>query len=119
MRGLELMVVELEGQLYQNCNRKESFIVHWMHLTMIVGSISIDQFERLKAEFRQRDIKDYPGEDIEAMSSDFFTDYQRLNNAQAFEHNMLMIVIHKMMEAGNEDFKHFMRVLKVELNKYL
>ena len=45
---MESIDEDLETQLYENCQKTDSFIVHWMNLMLLVGSISIDRFDRIK-----------------------------------------------------------------------
>jgi hypothetical protein len=60
-------------QMYENCDDTETFIVHWMNLMLIVGSISIERFDKIKDSIKRRKIQDYSGEDVEAISTDYMS----------------------------------------------
>ena len=60
-------------QMYENCDDTETFIVHWMNLMLIVGSISIERFDKIKDSIKKRKMQDYSGEDVEAISTDYMS----------------------------------------------
>jgi hypothetical protein len=106
-------------QMYENCNEDETFIAHWMNLTMIMGSISVERFDMIKDSIKKRRIQDYSGEDVEALSSDFTSEWKRLHGARMYDHGLTLNMLKTIMESGNEDFRYGLRSLKEKLNKKL
>ena len=69
----------LENQMYENCPDDDTFISYWMNLMRLVGSISIDRFDKIKNRIKARNINQYPGQDISLMCSDFLSDWKELH----------------------------------------
>ena len=101
-----------EAQLYENCDPEESFIIHYMHFIQIRGTIDVDTFDRIKDRIRARHVGQYSGQDIEAMCSDYLSDWQELQDAQMYEFNLTSKMLRAILKAGNEDFRYQLRGLK-------
>ena len=113
---------ELETQLYENCKDDDSFIALWMNLTHIVRSVSIDRFDKVKDRIKSRKMSNYSGENVEAIVSDYLSDWKELHGAGLYDQNLTLTMLNTIMEAGgtvNEDFRHPLRDLKIKLNKKL
>jgi hypothetical protein len=106
-------------QMYENCDDDETFIVHWMNLMLIVGSISIERFDRIKDSIKARKIQNYAGEDVESISTDYVSEWKRLHGARMYDHGLTLTMLKTIMESGNEDFRYGLRALKDKLNKKL
>ena len=106
-------------QMYENCDDDETFIVHWMNLMLIVGSISIERFDRIKDSIKARKIQNYAGENVEAISTDYVSEWKRLHGARMYDHGLTLTMLKTIMESGNEDFRYGLRSLKDKLNKKL
>ena len=113
---------ELETQLYENCKDDDSFIAYWLNLTHIVRSVSIDRFDKVKDRIKSRKIANYAGENVEAIVTDFLSDWKELHGAGLYDQNLTLTMLNSIMEAGgtaNEDFRHPLRDVKLKLNKKL
>ncbi len=81
---------DLEKQLYNNCDKEDSFGPTWLHLIHIVRSVSIERFDKIKQVVKLRKISDYPGENIESLCDDFIQDWEDLHSARMYDHNLTM-----------------------------
>ena len=106
-------------QMYENCDAEETFIAHWMNLMMIVGSISVERFDMIKDSIKKRKIQNYSGEDVEAIATDYSSEWKRLHGARMYDHGLTLNMLKTIMESGNEDFRYGLRSLKEKLNKKL
>jgi hypothetical protein len=106
-------------QMYENCDDTETFIVHWMNLMLIVGSISIERFDKIKDSIKKRKMQDYSGEDVEAISTDYMSGWKNLHGARMYDHSLTLTMLKTIMQSGNEDFRYGLRSLKEKLNKKL
>ena len=113
---------DLEKQLYENCKDNDSFVAYWLHLINIESSVSINRFDKIKDRLKARKISEYEGENIEKLCTDFLGDFKELHGAGMYDNNLTLTMLNKIMEAGggsNEDFRHPLRSLKINLNKKL
>ena len=71
----------------------------------IIRSVSADQYDKMKDQLKQRSPSNYPGEDMEAMASDYLDDYKRLDGAGMYDHTLTLNMVQGMSEAneGDED----------------
>ena len=109
----------LEKLMYERVPPNGTFIEHWMELMHMVRPVSVEQFEKIKTTLRARSIKDYPGENVENMASDYITDWIELDGAGMYDHKLTRVMISKIMEGGgdnNEDFRSDLRVTKNKLS---
>lgn len=109
----------LENQMYENCPDDDTFISYWMNLMQIVGSISVDRFDKIKNRIKTRSVNQYSGQDITLMCSDFLSDWKELHGASMYDNNLTMNMLKQIMEAGTEDFRFELRGLKKNLDKKL
>ena len=110
---------ELEKQMYENCKDSDTFIIHWMNLMLIVGSVSMDRFDRIKEEIRRLKISNYPGENVPGMCTDFLAKWKVLHGAKVYDHSLTMVMLKSIMEAGNEDFRYEFRSTKSRMDQAL
>lgn len=110
---------DLETQLSENCSSEETFCMMWFHLCQILGSVSVDKFERIKDRIKDRKLAQYPGENLDAMCSDYLADFRVLHGARVFEWSLIMCMVREMMSGGNENFRFEMRDIKRDLDKTL
>ena len=82
---------ELRKSMYENCEKDASFGAHWFHLINIMGATNASKFDKIKNCLKLRKIEDYSGEDIEALASDYNTDYEELHDAGMYDHNLTMV----------------------------
>ena len=112
----------LKTQLYQNCKDEDSFVAYWFNLIHLVRSVSIDRFDRIKERIKNREISQYPNENIEDLVTDYIADWRELHGAGLYDQNLTMKMLNTLLEAGganNEDFRHPLRETKTKLNKKL
>lgn len=109
----------LEIQLYENCPEEESFIVHWMHLTQLLGDFSIDRFDRIRDALKKRLPTDYPGEDIEKLCSDYLADWQKLDRSGMYDHKLTLNMLDTILSAGDETFRYELRGIRIKLREAL
>ena len=111
----------LEKQLYEDSLEDDSFVALWFHLIRIVRSTSIDRFESIKTRIKGRSIANYAGEDVQALCSDYFEDWQELHSAKMYDFNLTSNMLTEIMKAGgnNEDFRFELRTMKSALTKKL
>jgi hypothetical protein len=110
---------ELKKRMNESCNDKDTFIVYWMNLMNMVRPATVGRFEKIKERVKNRKIKDYPGEDVEKIASDFLDDWKELEGAGLYDHNLTYSMVNIIMEGGgsnNEDFRSPLRELKEKLN---
>ena len=110
---------DLETQLSENCSSEETFCMMWFHLCQILGSVSVDKFERIKDRIKDHKLAQYPGENLDAMCSDYLADFRVLHGARMFEWSLIMCMVREMMSGGNENFRFEMRDIKRDLDKTL
>ncbi len=113
---------DLKKQMNETCQPDDTFIAYWMNLMILVRPVSIRQFEKIKNRLKGRKIKNYPGENVETISSDFLSDYKELEGAGMYDHNLTYSMLNILMEGGgsnNEDFRSPLRTLKEKLNTTL
>ena len=110
----------LKQQMYENCDQERtSFVVYWMNLMQLIGSVSINRFTKIMNRIRARNINEYSGQDVLAMATDFTNDWKTLHSARMFDHNLTMIMLDSIMQGGTEDFRFELRTLRKRLNKKL
>ena len=113
---------DLKSQLYDMCSPQDTFITNWFSLIHIVRSVSTQRFEKIKKRIMGRKPDDFSEQDIIALASAFWKDFQELHSASMYDHSLTLIMISIFMTAGgrdNEDFKSPLRTLKRNLNKNL
>ena len=113
---------DLEKQLYENCANEDSFVTIWMNLIHVIKTVSINRFDKIKDRIKSRKIKNYEGENVEKLASDFLADFKELKSAGMYDQNLTMTMLISIMEAGgveNEDFRHPLRTKKLALNEKL
>ena len=110
---------ELEVQMYERCERDASFIQVWMHLMTAIGSTSLKRFDKIKEEIRKLKPSQFPGQNIELMSSEVINRYTYLHSARMYDPNLSADVLRSIMEAGNEDFKFPLRSTLEKLEETL
>ena len=110
---------DLDKQLYENCPEGATFIIRWMHLIKIVGTTSIDRFDKIKDRIKGRLLANYPGENVDQICSDYNTDWRELHGAQMYDNNLTLMMVQIIMHGGNEDFRFDMRSLRSNLEKVL
>ena len=102
----------LKQQMYENCDQERtSFVVYWMNLMQLIGSVSINRFTKIMNRIRARNINEYSGQDVLAMATDFTNDWKTLHSARMFDHNLIMIMLDSIMQGGTEDFRFELRTL--------
>ena len=106
-------------QMYENCGENDSFITYWMNLMLIVGSISIERFDKIKDSIKKRKIQGYSGQDVESISTDYISEWKQLHSARMYDHSLTLTMLKAIMEAGNEDFRYGLRSLKEKLSSKL
>ena len=109
-------------QVHETCESKDTFITYWMQLMLILRPISIEQYDTIKNRLKGRKIKDYAGENVETLASDFLSDWKELDGAGMYDHNLTHTMIKIIMEGGgatNEDFRSDLRDLKKKINTKL
>jgi hypothetical protein len=116
---LESVDEDLETQMYENCKADETFIVHWTHLMLIIGTVSIDRFDKIKDRIKSRKIQDYSGENVSLLCSDYLADWKLLHGAKMYDNNLTMVMVKSIMQTGNEDFRDELRSIKKKLDKKL
>ena len=77
---------ELETQLCENCDEEDSFAACWFHLVNIISSVSVERFEKIKTTIKDRNCKEYPGENVESMATDYLKDWKELHGASMCDH---------------------------------
>ena len=92
---------ELKNQLYENCRDDDCFVAYWLNLMYIVRSVSIHRFDKVKDRIRERNIKNYSGENIEEIVTDFLTDWNELHKAGMYDQTLTLTMLNKIMEADN------------------
>jgi len=95
---------KLEKQLHKTCKDDDTFITYWMQLMSLVRPISVEQYERVKNHLKERNIKDYSGENVEDLASDFLSDWKELDNAGMYDHNLM----HDMLVRANSGLVPYM-----------
>ena len=114
----------LKLKLLQTCHDSNSFIVDWFTLIHIVRSTSVERFEEVKRTFKGRNIKNYPGEDVELMSTELHNGFSVLHEAAMYDQNMSVGMINCFLDAGSmstgrdiDDFRHPLRNEKLRLTQ--
>ena len=102
---LDSLDSDLLVQMYKNCCDDDTFIAYWMNMMSIIGSVSIERFSKFKDDLKKRKIQGYSGQNIEALASDFTSDYKKLHAARMYDHTLTLIMLKTIMEAANEDFR--------------
>jgi transposase InsO family protein len=113
---------EMKKQIHENCTDEDSFIVYWMNLMLLVRPMSSRQFESIVRRIEGRNIKDYPGENVISMASDYLSDFTELHQAGMYEHKLTYTMLSQMMEGGgsnNEDYRSSLRTVKDKINSTL
>jgi hypothetical protein len=110
---------DLKEQLYDLSGMSDTFIMMWMNLIGLVQSVSIDWYDKIKMRLKQRRIKNYAGEDVMALSSDYLSDWKELHGARMYEQTLTLHMLRQIMTVGSEDFLFPLRKLKEDLSKAL
>lgn len=109
----------LEQQMYENCLPEDSFISDWMNLMLLVGTISIDRFDKIKDRLKARKLQQYPGEDVTRLCTDYMADFKELDGANMYDNNLTLTMVNSIICGGNEEFRSELRVIKKNLNDTL
>jgi len=109
----------LENQMYENCPDDSTFITYWMNLMRLVGSVSVNRFDKIKNRLKGRSVNQYLGQDISLLCSDFLSDWKELHGGSMYDYNLTMNMVNIIMEAGTEDFRYELRGLKKNLDNKL
>ena len=108
---------DIKKSLYEMCTDDDSFIVYWMNLMSLVRSVSIDQYDIIKNKLKERNVKQYAGENIENMASDYLADWKELDGAGMYDHKLTHHMLKQLLRAGGndpdvEEFRGELRELK-------
>ena len=116
----------LKLKLLQTCHDSNSFIAYWFTLIHIIRSTSVEYFKEVKRAFKRRNIKNYPGEDVELMSTDLHNGFTVLHEAAMYDQNMSVSIINCFLDAGSmstgrdiDAFRHPLRNKKLRLTHKL
>ena len=114
---LNSLDTDLRKQLLESVYKEDCFIVYWLTLMRIVRSVSVDRYYRVMEEMKRRRVTNYPAQDIEQAASDWLANYQELNGANMYSHDITMHVLNSLLEAGgaSEDFRYKIRAVKDDL----
>ncbi len=113
---------DLEKQIYENCSDEDSFITVWFNLINLVKSTSVTRFDKIKDKLKARRVENYKGEDIEAIASDYLSDWTELHGASMYDQNLTLTMLDEIMKSGgsaNEDFRHPLRNYRSKLKAKL
>eukprot|EP00977_Amphora_coffeiformis_P000270 scaffold80_cov203-Amphora_coffeaeformis.AAC.1 len=110
---LDSLDSDLLTQMHENCHEDDSFIAYWMNLMSIIGSVSIERFSKFKDDLKKRRSQGYSGQDVEALASDYISDYKKLHAARMYDHPLTLIMLKAIMEAANKDFRFGLRALVI------
>ena len=86
---------------YRHATIAISFITYWFTLINIVRSTSIERFEKVKRTFKGRNIKNYPDEDVELMSTDLHNRFTARHEATMYDQNMSVGMVNCFLDAGS------------------
>ena len=109
----------LKKQLYENTSEMDTFITYWMNLMALVGSVSVNRFDKIKNRLKQRTIHQYAGQDVNQLCSAYISDYKELDGGGMYDFNLTLHMLNQIMEAGPEDFRAELRPLRKKLNTQL
>ena len=113
---------DLRKQLNENCPKGCSLPTYWLELVHTMQSVSMERFGAIKDNIRSRKVTDFPGENVEKIVSDYLSDWEHLDSASMYEHNLTMVMLNAILSAGgtdNEGFRFPLRSLKVKLESKL
>ncbi len=110
---------DLKKQLYESCDDEDTFIVYWMNLMLLIGSVSVDRFERMKNILKACKLSQYSGHDVSSLCSDYLTDWKKLHGASMYDQKLTLHMVKTIMEGGNEDFRYELRGIKKDLDAKL
>ena len=113
----------LKLQLLQTCQDNDSFIAYWFTLIHILPSTSVKQFEEIKKMFKERNIKNYLGEEVERLTTNLHNGFTVLHEAAMYKPGMSQGMINCFLDAGStstgrdsDDFRHLLRNKKDRLS---
>ena len=96
---------DLKKQLNQTVYKTDCFIVYWLELMKILRSITVEKYYRVMDQMKARTVSKYSGQNIELISSDWLNDFEELEGASMYDHNITMHVINRLLDCnGGEDF---------------
>jgi hypothetical protein len=101
---------------------KDSFHVVWMELMNKIQVQSVERFEGLKTEIKNRRPRQHPGQNLEALAVHFRAGALELTNAGQHEHNLTLSMLKICLAAGgmdNEDCRFSLCGLKSKLEDEL
>ena len=103
---------ELKKQLNENCTKECSFVAYWLELIHAMRSVSMERFDKIRERLKKCKITDYDGENVEKLASDYLADYEELDSAAMYDHNLNLNMLNAILDAGgpkNEGFKFPLR----------
>jgi hypothetical protein len=99
-----------------------SFHVVWMELMNEIQVQSVERFEALKTDIKNRRPQQHPGQNLEKLAVNFRAEALELSNAGQHEHNLTLSMMKCYLMAGrtdNEDHRYSLRGGKVKLEESL
>ena len=119
---LDSLDPELSLQIEEKLEPKDGFTVAWLQLLRSIQSTSVERFEGLKEQIKNRRPQQYPGQDIEKLAADFRRSADELDSAGQYDHNLTLKMLSIFLLAGgegNEEFRHPLWNLKANLDNAL
>eukprot|EP00550_Attheya_septentrionalis_P010110 CAMPEP_0198300780 /NCGR_PEP_ID=MMETSP1449-20131203/49466_1 /TAXON_ID=420275 /ORGANISM="Attheya septentrionalis, Strain CCMP2084" /LENGTH=427 /DNA_ID=CAMNT_0044002693 /DNA_START=230 /DNA_END=1510 /DNA_ORIENTATION=+ len=101
----------------------DTFAIVWLRVIEVVQSMSIERFNEIKERIKKRHPKQYPGEDVAALTKDLMQDAKELTIAGQYDHNLTLTILELLLLAGGssgtEDYTFPLRSLKIKLDAAL
>jgi hypothetical protein len=119
---LDSLAPALGETMSERLEDKDSFHVVWMELMNEIQVQSVERFEALKMEIKNRRPQQCPGQNLEALAVHFRAGALELTNAGQHEHNLALSMLKIYLAAGgtdNKDHRFLLRGLKSKLEDEL
>jgi transposase InsO family protein len=119
---LDSLTPVLRETISERLEDKDTFHVVWMELMNEIQVQSVERFEALKNEIKNRKPQHYPGQNLESLAVHFRAGALELSNAGQYEHNLTLSMLKIYLAAGgtdNEDYRFELRGLKTKLEDAL
>ena len=99
---------------------KDSFSLTWLKLIHYLVSSNSRTFDKLKDDIRRIRPQQYPGQNIEKMSTDYMTKAEELVNAGYFDHSLILNMVDGFLCSSKDakgTFHHSMNDLRRRVDK--
>ena len=90
-----------------------------MNLMKIVGTTSIEKYDKIKDSIRSLKVDDYPEQSVAELCKDYAKAFKSLHKARQYDNNLTLVMLRSILKAGNEDFRADLRVLRSTLDAKL